>query len=79
MSFEILIVDDCSTDGIESVIAAVNNKSGSIVRHLRLLVNSGAQAVRNRGILEAKGEWIAFLDIDDIWLEDKLEWQMELL
>ncbi len=49
------------------------------VRCIRLQKNSGAQAARNRGIREAKGEWIAFQDSDDEWLPAKLEKQIHAL
>lgn len=75
-NIEVIVVDDCSTD---STVAIVNNHPDSRVRCIVLEKNAGAQAARNRGIKEAKGEWIAFQDSDDEWLPDKLERQISVL
>lgn len=73
---EVIVVDDCSTDGTVSI---VRSHPDPRVRCIVLEKHSGAQAARNRGILEAKSEWIAFQDSDDEWLPDKLEKQVSVL
>lgn len=75
-NLETVVVDDCSTDNTVNVI---NSHSDPRVRCIVLEQNSGAQAARNRGIKEAKGEWIAFQDSDDEWLPEKLERQVAAL
>lgn len=79
--YEIIVVDDCSTDNTREVVLSICKKNNfSIkIRYVCLLRNSGAQAARNRGIKEAEGTWIAFLDSDDKWLMNKLELQMVAL
>ena len=76
--YEVIVVDDCSTD---ETLEIVNNYSRlhPSVRCVVLDRNSGAQAARNRGIVEAHGEWIAFQDSDDEWVSDKLEKQIAAL
>lgn len=76
--FELIIIDDCSKDGTFEIISSFQSKDERIVP-LRNEQNSGAAATRNRGVSAARGEWIAFLDSDDIWRKDKLEKQMECL
>lgn len=70
---EILVCDDGSSDSTREVLNALNDNRISVIDGPR----SGRPAVpRNRGILAAKGEWIAFLDSDDTWLPNKLESQL---
>lgn len=74
--FEVIVVDDCSTDETVEIVRSFND---NIIRCIVLEKNSGAQAARNRGIREARGEWIAFQDSDDEWLPKKLEKQIAAL
>jgi glycosyltransferase involved in cell wall biosynthesis len=69
---EIVVVDDGSPDGTAAAAGAVPG-----VRCIRQ-DNAGPSAARNTGIRAAKGDFIAFLDADDLWLPDKLERQMAL-
>lgn len=75
---EVIVVDDCSTDATVEVINNYSRLHPS-VRCVVLERNSGAQAARNRGIVVARGEWIAFQDSDDEWALDKLEKQIAAL
>lgn len=72
---EVLVCDDGSTDDTERVVASFNDK-----RVIWLPgVWSGRPAVpRNRGLGHSRGDWIAFLDDDDVWLPEKLEKQLVL-
>jgi len=71
--FELIIIDDGSTDDTKEYLS---KKEG--IRYL-YQENQGVSAARNTGIGIAKGEWLAFLDSDDEWLENKLEKQIDFI
>ena len=74
---EILVIDDRSDDDLESVMARYAQIPA--VRYLKNADNLGTAESRNRGVSLAKGAYVAFLDGDDIWADDKLKKQLDLL
>ena len=77
-NWELLIVDDCSTDGSIKIINSYCEKD----ERIKLFPNDkncGAAASRNKALREAKGRWIAFLDSDDLWTPEKLEKQIAFM
>lgn len=74
--FEVLVVDDGSTDDTGRVAKSFSDNR---VRYLRQPRNQGVSEARNRGIREARGGLVAFLDSDDEWEPEKLERQVALL
>lgn len=76
-NLEILIVDDQSVDNTREIVAALKEKDSRI----SYLFNpvKGANNARNFGIENARGQYIAFLDDDDIWMESKLKKQVEIM
>ena len=77
-NWELLLIDDCSTDNSYEIIKKYLEKDKRI-KYLKNDKNSGPAITRNRGIKEAKGEYIAFLDSDDLWYENKLERQINFM
>lgn len=75
-NWELIIVDDCSTDNTDEVVKMYQDDR---IRYFKNEVNCGAALTRNRAMREAKGEWIAFLDSDDLWLPEKLEHQINFM
>ena len=72
---EVLIVDDASTDDLAAALVPF----GDQVRCIRHDRNLGAAAARNTGFQAATGDWIAFLDSDDVWHKDKQAQQLAFL
>lgn len=68
--WELLIVDDCSNDDTDIIVKSFNDKR---IRYFKNEKNLGAALTRNKALKEAQGEWIAFLDSDDLWYPTKLE------
>ena len=72
-NLEIIVIDDGSTDDTGKIVSRYN-----MVRYIRR-PNQGAASARNRGIREAQGEYIAFIDADDLWMPEKITMQVDLL
>jgi glycosyltransferase involved in cell wall biosynthesis len=70
---EVIVVDDGSTDNTGEVL---REAYGNRIRYFGQ-PNQGASAARNKGLAEARGEWIALLDSDDFWEKEKIEWQLK--
>jgi len=73
--FELLVVDDGGTDATLETLAPFRRRLQFIRRRRR----RGVAAARNLGAAAARGEWLAFLDSDDLWLPDKLARQLAFL
>ncbi len=71
-AWEIILVDDASTDSSPHLIRKLT-ASDPRIRSVRLPVNAGPAAARNRGLRLARGRWVAPLDADDAYLPDRLE------
>ena len=74
-AIETIVVDDASTDETETAVRS----HPLLCTYLRNPTNSGTSATRNRGIRASSGEYVAFLDQDDVWFPDKLSVQVALL
>jgi len=78
VDWELIIVDDCSTDNSVEIINSFVEQD-SRIKLIQLSENSGAAVARNTAIEAAQGRYIAFLDSDDIWLSNKLEQQINYM
>lgn len=76
-TWELLIIDDCSTDHTTEVVRRYAGDSR--IRYLHRKKNQGVAAARNLGIHKARGNYVAFLDADDWWDPDKLKRQMKCI
>lgn len=76
--WEWLVVDDCSKDGSFEIVKNLASKDSRIKAFINPK-NSGASVSRNKGLEEATGDYIAFLDADDVWNEDKLSEQVQFM
>lgn len=77
-NWEHILVDDCSTDSSASLIKFFQKRDPRI-KHYRLEKNSGAGVARNKAISLAQGNYIAFLDSDDLWCPEKLQRQLAFM
>ncbi|NNC49652.1 MAG: glycosyltransferase family 2 protein [Flaviramulus sp.] len=77
-NWELLLIDDYSTDNTAKIAKSFSSKHSNI-KLLESDKNSGAAISRNRGILVSKGDFIAFLDADDLWKPEKLEKQIAFM
>jgi teichuronic acid biosynthesis glycosyltransferase TuaG len=77
-NWELIVINDCSTDDTETVI----NKYVQQDKRIRLINNDhniGVAETRNKGIKAANGNYIAFLDCDDVWVNNKLKTQISFM
>lgn len=77
-NWEMLLVDDCSSDNSAEIIQEYAQKDNRI-KYFKLEENSGAAVARNRALEESTGRFIAYLDSDDLWKKDKLEKQVKFM
>lgn len=77
-NWEMIIVDDCSTDNTKEIVDNYS-KRDSRIKYYCLEVNLGAAVARTKAMELAKGDYIAFLDSDDLWMENKLGCQIKIM
>lgn len=78
--WELLLIDDCGGDNCVKIMEDyIRQKGDSRIRLIHQPSNMGAAKARNRGLTEAKGRYIAYLDADDLWTPDKLERELAYL
>lgn len=75
---EIVLVDDCSKDSSAEIIARIRSQHPEVIYYLQEK-NMGAGAARNKALELARGQYVAFLDSDDIWMPGKISRQIELM
>ncbi len=74
VTLEVVVVDDGGKDDTLGFVGGIGDERIRLIRHE---VPKGVAAARNSGLLEARAEWVAFLDDDDLWAPDKLAAQLE--
>lgn len=74
VELEAIVVDDGSSDDTPEMLAGLGDPRVRVLRHD---APQGVSAARNRGIAEARGQWVGFCDDDDLWAPDKLARQLE--
>ena len=74
-NYEIIVINDGSTDRTAKIVKTIKDDRIKLFNYQ----NGGLPTARNRGMRQATGEYIAFLDADDLWTEDKLEKQLAML
>lgn len=77
-NWELIIVDDCSKDSTEDIINRYAECDNRIIYH-KLETNQGAAVARTKAMEMARGSYMAFLDSDDLWKNDKLEKQINFM
>lgn len=77
-NWEIIIIDDCSNDNTKEIVETYSSKDERI-KYFCLDVNSGAAVARTEAMKKAEGEYMAFLDSDDLWMPDKIEKQLKFM
>lgn len=77
-NWELIIVDDCSKDNTNEIVDKYILKDNRI-KYYRLDMNQGAAMARNKAMELANGSYMAFLDSDDLWKNDKLEKQLKFM
>lgn len=73
--WEIIFIDNCSTDNTKKIVDSYNDK----IKYYKTNTNIPLGAARNYGLQYCNGEYLAFLDTDDIWLPNKLQIQVQLM
>jgi len=77
-NWELIVVDDVSSDDTRSIVASFMAKDDRI-KLIELSEHHGPALARNVGVEEAKGKYVAFLDSDDVWLPEKLEKHLDFM
>lgn len=74
---EVIVVNDCSEDDLDQVMETYRDNPA--LSYVKNETNLGASGSRNKGVAMARGEYVAFLDADDYWAEEKLEKQLAIM
>ncbi|MFL2120882.1 glycosyltransferase family 2 protein [Marinilactibacillus psychrotolerans] len=77
-NLELILVDDCSTDNSKDIILSMQ-KEDERIKYIKLKENSGAAVARNTGLENATGQYVAFIDSDDLWKKEKLSLQLQFM